>query len=375
MSHGGGENGPIHQNLHLSKRKSSEFPHAIAEIAVAQICESAGFQAFQQSALDTLSDVTLHYIHSLGKTAHFFANLSGRTEVNAFDVIQGLEELGSSQGFAAASDIDHCLASSGTIKEIVQFVGVAEVIPFAYSLPSFPAVRERKLAASFLQIGKEPPGDHIPPWLPAFPDQQTYLQLPTGNEEASDMVQKIELSKQHGKTGRFVLNLQQHYNCNGSEGSSSVAVVTSVKAKEVGESNPFLAAPLQSGDKEVSHMTLPSKFANDTAVRNLTEENVFVDNPVSVMGTFAPAIEAIKGRFSDSEEKKNALPNQRTTVQFKLGIGRRPVTTALDLKAPKKGMEKVWLCSADENEKDDKKKRAEKILKQSMENPEELAQL
>ncbi|KAG8659626.1 hypothetical protein MANES_02G056001v8 [Manihot esculenta] len=92
MSHGGGESGRVHEKSEHAKRKSGasgdEFVQAISKIAVAQICESAGFQTFQQSALEILSDITIQYMRNLGKLAQSFANSAGRTKGNALDVIQ-----------------------------------------------------------------------------------------------------------------------------------------------------------------------------------------------------------------------------------------------------------------------------------------------
>ncbi|KAJ9173172.1 hypothetical protein P3X46_016336 [Hevea brasiliensis] len=380
MSHGGGESGRVHEKSQHAKRKSGssgdEFAQAIAKIAVAQICESTGFQTFQQSALEILSDFTIHYISNLGKLAQSFANLAGRAEVNALDIIQGLEELGSSQGFAGASDVDHCIASSGTIRELVQYVSEAEDIPFAYSIPPFPVVRERKPVPSFLQIGEAPPGEHIPAWLAAFPDPQTYLQLSTENEGAADSnTRKIELAQLHKKIDRSLLNLQ-NFASNGSGGPSSVAAIRGSEAKLAVEGNPFLVAPLQFGEKEVSHVVPPAKLSNEAAVRNPINQNSLLGNHMSVLDTFAPAIEARKSRLCDSEEgQKRVLLNQRPAVQFKIGIGKKSVGTAQELSLQNKGVEKIGPWHGKDGEKDDKKKRAEKILKQSIENPGELAQL
>ena len=94
MSNGGGKTGrQLEQPGTWRRRKvggGDDYARAIAKIAVAQVCEGEGFQAFQQSALEALSDVVVRYILNVGKSAHCHANLSGRTECHAFDVIQGL---------------------------------------------------------------------------------------------------------------------------------------------------------------------------------------------------------------------------------------------------------------------------------------------
>lgn len=69
------------------KAGGDELAQAVPKIAVAQICESQGFQAFQQFALETLFDVAVRYICDIGKTARLYANLAGRTECNVFYII------------------------------------------------------------------------------------------------------------------------------------------------------------------------------------------------------------------------------------------------------------------------------------------------
>lgn len=372
MSDGGGESGKQYEQQN-TKRKSGgdDFGRATAKIAVAQICESAGFQSFQQSALETLSDVAVRYIQHLGKTVHFHANLAGRTECNAFDIIQGLEDFGSAQGFSGASDINHCLSSSGTVWEINQYVCDSEEIPFAYDIPHFPVVRDRNPTPSFLQNREVPPGEHIPAWLPAFPDPHTYIHPAMSNERAIyDSKDRLEQEREHKKEERLLLNFQQRLTCNGSEGPSSVDPGDAAKAKRSSESNPFLSKPLQFGEKEVSPIVPPARLANETILEN------HVENRVLELETFAPAIEAMKSRICESEDEgKKVILNKRPAVQFKIGIGKKSLGTAMDFRLQNKCVQKMSSCLPKETDKDDKKGRAEQILKESMDNPEELAQL
>ncbi|KAJ7974299.1 Transcription initiation factor TFIID subunit 8 [Quillaja saponaria] len=374
MSNGGGETGREReqQNRHW-KLGGDDFAKAIARIAVAQVCESEGFQTYQQSAHEILADVAVRYIRDIGKTAHYHANFAGRTECNVFDIVQGLEDLGSAQGFTGASDIDHCLGSSGVIREIIQYVTEAEQIPFAYSISRFPVVKYRKLTPSFLQKGEEPPGEHIPAWLPAFPDPETYTQSPTWNGMVLEPHgAKTDQEKHHGTGDRCLLNFQQQMLSNEFERPSLVDQADA-KAKNIAvESNPFLAAPMQFGDKEVSSIVLPAKLSTAVKVDNTVVENRFQDNRVSVLETFAPAIEAIQGRCGDSEGQEKV---RRPTVQFKLGNEKKFLGRMLDLSPQNKEFEKTLPWFGMENEKDDKKRKAEKILKESLENPNELAEL
>ncbi|CAL5419893.1 unnamed protein product [Camellia sinensis] len=353
----------------LKRANADEFGRAVSRIAVAQICESVGFQSFNESALEVLTDIVARYLCDLGKTASFYANLAGRTECNVFDVIQGLGDLGSVNGFSGASEVSYCLTVSGTVREIVEYGESAEEIPFAQPIPHFPIMRNRSMTPSFMQMGEIPTFKHIPSWLPAFPDPHTYIHTPTWNERETDpRSDKIELARQRRKAERSLLSLQQRLLCNGSASSSiSADVCDDDKVLQVSETkNPFLATPLQAGEKDVSSVPLPVKLSDETVV----------ENHVSVLETFAPAIEAMKGGFCDSGDiDKNVLPDKRPAVHLNFKSGKKLLGESVDLRLWNKGSGKTAPWIGRDDEKDDKKRRAELILRQSMENPQELTQL
>ncbi|XP_061365943.1 transcription initiation factor TFIID subunit 8-like [Gastrolobium bilobum] len=381
MSNGGGKTGrQLEQPTTCRRRKvggGDDFAQAIAKIAVAQVCESQGFQAFQQSALEALSDVAARYILNVGKSAHYYANLAGRAECNVFDVIQGLEDMGSVQGFTGASDIDHCLVSSGIIREIVHFVNDAEPILFAHPFPRFPVVKERVLTPSFLQRGEEPPGEHIPAWLPAFPDPQTYSRLPTVNGRGKEPhATKFEQERENGKGERPLLNLQQHMVSNMFE-KSTLIDPADAKAKGVAaERNPFLAAPLRIEDKEIASVAPPAKLFNGVASDKPVVENFVENEPISVLETFAPAIEAMKSTCCHSKEDQTKFRlNEKPAVRFKIGIKNKFLGRSIGLIPQKEEHKKTLPWFTMEDGKDDRQKRAEKILRESLENPDQLVQL
>ncbi|KAA8518722.1 hypothetical protein F0562_016504 [Nyssa sinensis] len=352
-----------------SKRAGAdEFGRAVLKIAVAQICESVGFQNFNMSGVEALAGIAVRYLRDLGKTASFYAHLAGRTECNVFDVIQGLEDLGLSKGFLGAGDVSHCLMAS-VVREIFDYVELAEEIPFAQSVPHFPVKQNRRMTPSFVQMGEVPASKHIPAWLPAFPDPHTYIYSPMWNERATDPREdKIQLARQQRKAERSLLSLQQRLLCNGSvEASSSAKAGNDGNALQIAETkNPFLASPLRAGEKDVSSVVLPAKVAADA----------IVENHVSVLETFAPAIEAAKGAFCDSEDsEKRVLPDKRHAVLLRFKTGKKFLGESFVLSLQNKGSGKSAYWIGQEDEKDDKKRRAELILRQSMENPLELNQL
>ncbi|MCL7052204.1 hypothetical protein MKW94_011427 [Papaver nudicaule] len=374
MNDGGKENGSEASNNNKGKKKllnsgsggGDDFARAIARIAVAQICETMGFETLHESALDALSDIVIRYLCDLGKTSHFYANLAGRMDSNVFDIIQGLEDLGFSQGFVNASDMNHCLVDSGIVRELTHYVNSAKDVPFARTVPRFPFVRDRKATPSFLQIGETPVGAHIPAWLPAFPDPHTYIHTPVWNEKARDPIaDKTEQARQRRKAERSLLSLQQRLASSGSELPSSVEEDTNQGI----DTNPFLALPINSTDnEEVPVHVLPSK----------SRKEVVVGNRVSVLKTFAPAIEAASKSGScelgDGESKVVLPQNKRPVVHFKFGIGRKSLGMPVDLTLQNSILKPIVWFRRDE-EKDDKKRRAEQILKEAIENPQDLAQL
>ncbi|XP_028764917.1 transcription initiation factor TFIID subunit 8 [Neltuma alba] len=378
MGDGAGETGrQLEQPNTRRKLGGDDFAQAIAKVAVGQVCESEGFHAIQRSSLETLSDIAVRYIQNVGKTARCHANLAGRTECNVFDIMQGLEDIGSAQGFLGASVIDHCVGSSGIVREIIQFVTETEPVPFAYAVPKFPVVKERVLTPSFLQIEEEPPAEHIPAWLPTFPDPQTYSWSPTMDKRGTESyVSKLDLEREHSKGERYLLNLQPQMVSNVAEKSALIETTNAKGKKVAGESNPFLAAPLQFGEKEVASVTPPPKLFNDVAAANPAAEDFVEDRFISVLDTFAPAIEAMKSSQCDfDEEQSKLLLNRRPHVHFKIGIKKNFVGRLVDSGPQNENDEKTLPRFVMEGEKDDRKKRAEKILKESLENPDELVQL
>nr|XP_043617021.1 transcription initiation factor TFIID subunit 8-like [Erigeron canadensis]XP_043617022.1 transcription initiation factor TFIID subunit 8-like [Erigeron canadensis] len=345
----------VDTSLNKRRRKNDEFAQAIARIAVAQVCESVGFHGFQQSALDTFSDTVCKYIREIGKTSSFYANLAGRTECNVFDVIQGLEDLSIAQGFVGASDRDHCLLESGIVKEVSQYVSLSEEIGFAYSVPSFPVVKEREVTSSFLQSGETPPTDDIPPWLPKFPDSNTYTSMSLAvTEEAETRPDKVEQEQKVLEPPPW--KLYQFWAHNESEFPVSFEHGENTERERPG--NPFLAVPLQPGEKEVSMISLPAKLNEEDVVQNHS-------NHVSELDTFVPVNQGVKRSGRDTEEiSANAVLNNRPTVQMKFHNAKKSLD--IEVRHNDKGKEKVASWFRNNEAWDEKEKRSEKLPREVM---------
>ncbi|KAK9741210.1 hypothetical protein RND81_03G089100 [Saponaria officinalis] len=286
-----------HQQLNYTRKslRNEDFTRTIAKIAVAQICENEGFQGFHQSALEALSDVAIRYIKELGKASNHYANLSGRSECNVFDLIQGLEDLGFVLGFPGASDVHHSLANSGVIRDIGQYVNFIENVPFVFDVPRFSVCKECKLSPSFSQLGEEPPGEHIPAWLPAFPSAENGKDGSPGAVAVKDEPQEQKLVARD----RVQANV-----------------------------NPFLAPPFRYGEKDVAFVEPPTRF--------------LVRNHGDMMEAFGrmSGSDGMPKELSEIEERNDIIMSvERPAVRFKLGI-------------VKKRDEKLASCFSIEEEKD-----------------------
>ncbi|CAK9320092.1 unnamed protein product [Citrullus colocynthis] len=359
MSHGGGNITRENENQVDRYRRAGadDFGREVLKIAAAQICQSLGFQGSKESAMDTLAEIVIVYLSDLGKMASFYSNLAGRTECNVFDIVRGLKDL-EAPGSHQDAEVSRCLAGSRILQEIFEYVNSVQEIPFAQPVPQFPIIKSCKVLPSFIQMRETPPSKHIPNWLPAFPDPHTYIYTPVWNKRMTDpRTDKIEQARQRRKAEKSLLSLQQRLVVNTGNLEEEVPSL---------DSNTSHDTEFQPRENAVSVVKSPLKHS----------DNVF-DDSSSVLEAFAPAIEAVKGSgfYDDEEGEKKALPVVRPAVQFKFKTGKKLLGDSLDLNIQKKGMGRTVSLVGRDDERDDKKRRAEYILRQSVENPQELNQL
>ncbi|CAN8276269.1 unnamed protein product [Cochlearia groenlandica] len=334
------------------------FIHAAAKSAVSQICESVGYEQFKDPALESLSRLAVHYILHLGKSAKSFANLNGRSQCNVFDIALALDE------FAGDLDFDGdggccSVVRSAKLSEIIGFVSSSEEIPFSQPFPSFPIAtisnekkkKKKMMIPSFAEIGETPPGKHIPIWLPAFPDLHTYKETPMWMERASDpRGDKIEQARQRRKAERALLSLQRKLVCK-----------LSLNNRVWGDLDCVREDKREEDESEV--LLSPS----------VLEEKV----EFSVIDAFAPAMEAAReGVFCEVEcdSEKKMKKKRHGVVISKLRTEKKFLGEPLDLTLQMKDEERALSFVRDED-RDDKKRRAEFILRQCVENPVDLNQL
>lgn len=366
MSNAGEEKTREGEQKSKNKSNPEDYCRAVTKVAVAQVCEGVRLEGVKQSALEALSDIAIRYICDLGKSAKHYAGLAGRSECNVFDIVKALEDLSSTRGFSSASEFDCCAIDSGALKEIVDFVATAEEIPFAQPIPHFPVSKSTTPKQIFSQLDQTPSGKNVPEWLPAFPDPHTYQNSPVLiKRQENSQAEIAEEARQRKKAETALLRLQHRLV---SSTSAGPATNPADGLEETGapEQNPFLAPPLLAGEKEVSQIVVPSSLVNTAANKK--------HGPL--VETFALAIDAKKGREEDSMDVDKGLSlDKRPIVHFRLRTGKKMLSENVDvsLRSNRGGEGRLPALSIDEK-RDEKKRRAEQILKQSMMNPQETSE-
>ena len=93
--------------------------------------------------------------------AHMYAELASRTEVNFNDIQLALQELRVS------------------VRDLITFATQADEIPFGRAIPRFPVRRKAPKANEELrQEPEQPLPEHVPAFLPPFPDSHTFKDTP-----------------------------------------------------------------------------------------------------------------------------------------------------------------------------------------------------
>ena len=143
-------------------------PNARRKVLSAAVCAllyEAGFQTAERTALETLVEMLQALLCELGRASRAAAELAGRTEVVAPDVVLALVEMG---------------------------INVSSIPAYAASAPnrlSIPAPHQaaRQATPKILQAGDKKSHFHyIPSHMPPFPDPHSYIRTPTYKQPVTE---------------------------------------------------------------------------------------------------------------------------------------------------------------------------------------------
>uniref|UniRef100_M4BRY6 Transcription initiation factor TFIID subunit 8 n=1 Tax=Hyaloperonospora arabidopsidis (strain Emoy2) TaxID=559515 RepID=M4BRY6_HYAAE len=240
------------------------FARNLSVMSVAHVAKGVGFDAVQKSAADALSEI-------LAKSAKDMAELAGRTQVKATDVVQALQDL-------EPSAVD--------MKDLVKTLGTAKR-PFPRDVPAFPA-RKRDVSSSTMEqtkIGRReqlPP--HVPSFVPPLPNRHTYSsesRLVVEREQDTKR-QRLELISEKAQVRQSLHGLQtvaakrsavsvHQPTWNAFQGSTG----------DSGTGNPFVQAPIVSPNAK-SIFTCQDRQFVPKVERNTAQSKNQLNNNVTI---------------------------------------------------------------------------------------------
>lgn len=130
-------------------------------MAIASTCVETGFSSISESALETITEMAVSYIHELAKSSRGLAELAGRTEPMVTDISLALVEMG-------------C--------DVTSLPGFLRQRRLKLNTISAPGVSNEpnKQGQRTLQVGdKRTLPTHVPEYFPPFPDSHSYIRTPT----------------------------------------------------------------------------------------------------------------------------------------------------------------------------------------------------
>lgn len=134
------------------------FPSKLMHLSVLQICKDSQFESCETHAAEALTNTTIHVLKEIGRQSAENAEYCQRSTVNIFDVLRSLR-----RRRMTIRDLISFLETSTSI-----VVPVLDAIAFPQPSPQTAASR-----ANQPLVNQRKP-DHIPHFLPPFPDLHTY---------------------------------------------------------------------------------------------------------------------------------------------------------------------------------------------------------
>jgi len=135
-------------------------------MAIASTCLDLGFVSISESAMETLIEMTVSYVHEVGRSSRALAELAGRTQPIVNDVSLALVDIG--------CDLS---ALPGFVRQ--RRLKTA-------SIPSPTATQEPNKPKTLKVGSKRQMPVHIPEYLPPLPDSHAYVRTPTHKPPANE---------------------------------------------------------------------------------------------------------------------------------------------------------------------------------------------
>ncbi|KAM7348762.1 TBP-associated factor 3 [Cochliomyia hominivorax] len=157
---------------------SDQYMKDILRVAVAQICQTIGYNATQTAPLELLQDVLDKFLKEFTRDLRRQVEHYNRTEANLNDVTLTLSSI------------------NVNLNELLDYINNVEPVPFALEVPKFPARKDSAL--NFLKPGSKEVltrpvhvYDHLPPMLPPEITQTPEVITMPGGSNVTDSKENL----------------------------------------------------------------------------------------------------------------------------------------------------------------------------------------
>jgi len=161
-------------------------------MACAHLVRAAGFDNVSRNALNTLTDVVTRYIQQVGERSRHFAEMSFRTDSNEFDVVSALRQMKTRP------------------RDLIAYAHRSQPVTFTLQLTNGATLtlqhkkellaEQRKELLSQLSLVTpskwEHRPEHIPMFLPPFPNSHTYCFTPSNVDAVPTSAKLRRFAKQ-----------------------------------------------------------------------------------------------------------------------------------------------------------------------------------
>ncbi|XP_013107927.2 transcription initiation factor TFIID subunit 3 isoform X1 [Stomoxys calcitrans] len=185
---------------------TDQYMKDVLRVAVAQICQTIGYNATQSAPLELLQDVLDKFMREFTRDLRRQVEHYNRTEANMDDVTLTLNSI------------------NVNVSELLDYVNNVEPVPFATEIPKFPARKNSYL--NFLKPGSKEVltrpvhvHDHLPPMLPPEISQPLDPILPSTSNGLS--TSDIKPNTENGATD----GVARAHNSESGAGTSSASIL------------------------------------------------------------------------------------------------------------------------------------------------------
>ncbi|XP_049851693.1 transcription initiation factor TFIID subunit 8-like [Schistocerca gregaria] len=271
---------------------TEDFARKVLSIPVAQVVRSMSFETAEQSSLEVLTDIMQAFIEEVGYRAQRSADIAGRNESNFHDILFSLQDLGIS------------------IDNVIAFY---QKVDIRYELGDIRFPEEPATFPGILRSSKSELPEHIPSFLPVFPDDHTYKKVPLYDYRETNPKKIRELkAHQSVQAENYLASLHQH--TSGNQGIINYDQINDPKTAQTGET---LFKPA----KDISQLTASQESEVKTTI-SMTPLHVDSERVTSLLSK-SPQPSGAPSDGLDQEQSSHPKSSTEENLQKILNLRHR----------------------------------------------------